>query len=146
MELDNDESYVLVDQTVFTPLIPVEQRVGVLFDNQKFLIEKQVFSPAFYDTTTHLFEKVIDGIGEREDACGSMFKILDHLVFELIANSRKPTGLDRLTSLMLRVVFSNKDTMNKMIEERIFVPEDKLEKDEKNFFEVLVHHDEPQVR
>ena len=31
----------------------------------------------------------------------------------------------------------------KISKERIFLPEDKLEKDEKNFFEVLVHHDEP---
>jgi hypothetical protein len=86
---------------------------------------------------------VIDDIGEREDAAGAMFKILDHLVFELIANSRQPQGLDKLTELILRVAFSNKDTMTKMIEERIFVPEEKLEKDEKNFFEVLVHHEEP---
>ena len=141
-----DEHYALVDQTVFNPVIPVEQRVGILFDNQKFLVEKQVFSPAFYATTTHLFERVIDDIGEREDAAGAMFKILDHLVFELIANSRQPQGLDKLTELILRVAFSNKDTMTKMIEERIFVPEEKLEKDEKNFFEVLVHHEEPQVR
>jgi len=83
---------------------------------------------------------MIDRSGDRD---GSTFKIIDHLVFELIANSHKPTGLEKLTELMLRVVFSNKDTMNKMIEERIFLPEDKLEKDEKNFFEVLVHHDEP---
>ena len=33
-----------------------------------------------------------------------------------------------------------------MVDERIFVPAEKLEKDEKNFFEVLVFHTEPEIR
>ena len=43
---------------------------------------------------------------------------------------------------MLRVAFTNRDTMLKMVNQRIFVSADRMGKDEKNFFEVLVHHNE----
>jgi len=47
---------------------------------------------------------------------------------------------------MLRVAFTNRETMLKMVNGRIFVSVDKIYKDEKNFFEVLIHHNESQIR
>jgi len=69
-----------------------------------------------------------------------MYKILDHLIFELMVHTRNPSSLVQLTDQMLRVAFSNADSMSKLIDGRIFVPAPKLEKDEKNFFEVWVYH------
>jgi len=80
------------------------------------------------------------------EQCSAMYKILDHMIFELMANTKNPTCLVQLTDQMLRVAFTNRATMKRMVDERIFVPAEKLEKDEKNFFEVLVFHTEPEIR
>ena len=37
----------------------------VALDNLKFVMEKQVFSASFYDTSAKLFEKVISGLEQR---------------------------------------------------------------------------------
>ena len=120
--------------------------VDTLFDNQKFLVEKQVFSSAFYETTTKVFEKVIANLEKRSqngddvsEQCSSTYKILDHLIFDLMANSKNPSSLVQLTDQMLRVAFTNRSTFQQMVEGRIF-------QENQNFFEVLIHHGEPEIR
>jgi hypothetical protein len=62
---EEDEMYALVDQSVFNRFIPVKRRVDTLLDNQKFLIEKQVFASTFFETTAQLFEKVVTSLEKR---------------------------------------------------------------------------------
>jgi len=47
------------------PSIPIEKALMVALDNHKFVMEKQVFSASFYDTSVQLFEKVILGLEQR---------------------------------------------------------------------------------
>jgi hypothetical protein len=44
---------------------PIEKELLVKLDNQKFVMEKQVFSASFYETSAQLFEKVISGLEFR---------------------------------------------------------------------------------
>jgi hypothetical protein len=46
----------------------------------------------------------------------------------------------------LRLTFCDERLLKKLMDERIFVPKEKLAKDEKDFFENLIFHSEMEVR
>jgi len=88
-------AYIKNPEGQFNKFVPIREKVGVLMDNTKFLGEKQVFSAAFYDTTTQLFDKVLTNleqqIDEGKDVYGQLmdlYLILDRLLFDLVSNSR----------------------------------------------------------
>ena len=54
--------------------------------------------------------------------------------------------MKHFTDLLLRLTFCDERLLKKLMDERIFVPKEKLAKDEKDFFENLIFHSEMEVR
>jgi hypothetical protein len=47
---------------------------------------------------------------------------------------------------MVRIIAKNADCFMHLFNNRIFRPKEKMAKDERNFFEILIYHSEPEVR
>jgi hypothetical protein len=148
------QHYALVDQMNLNKMVPVRCQTDISWDNHLFLSEKQVISAAFYDTSAALFDKVVEKLEERiqkgeenlfERLC-EVYNIIDKLMFDLLSNSRELKNLKHFTSLLLRLTFCDDRLLKKLMDERIFIPKDKLAKDEKDFFENLIFHSEMEVR
>ena len=78
--------------------------------------------------------------------CVEMFNILDRLIFDLIMNSKDLSSLTQLTLLLLRVAFSNEETLRRLMDDRIFKDPKLMKPNEKNFFEIMIKHQHPEVR
>ena len=64
----------------------------------------------------------------------------------MVVNSRDLRSLPKLTDQLMKVVFVSVSNFEQLVELRIFRPQNKLLKDERNFFEMLIFHSESEVR
>lgn len=67
---------------------------------------------------------------------------LEHLIFELVSNSRDLKSLPALTAQLLQISGQNNKILIHLVNNRIL----KESPDEKSFFELLVFHQDPEVR
>ena len=71
---------------------------------------------------------------------------MDRLVFDLLAMTTENKRLIEVTHLYTQMLEKNDEQLYLLIENRILVDKQKLDKDAKTFFESLVSHMEKDVR
>ena len=71
---------------------------------------------------------------------------MDRVIFDLVVNSEANKELGNLTDILILLLSKSDDVVLKLVNERIFAPQESFGKDEKNFIEMLATHSEKAVR
>ena len=148
----NEEHFVWVDFDAAQKFVPNHIYRKVHTDNLKFLSEKQVFSDAFYKCTLELLELCITPGANGGEIAHDLtrfelvFKLLDRVIFDLLVNSSASGSLKGMTDLLIVMLSKSDQAVEYLIRKRVFAPKESLGKDEKNFFEMLAHHQDKDVR
>lgn len=77
-----------------------------------------------------------------------LFKIIDRMVFDVLSNASPSynSSIKGMTDLMILILSKSDEACEEVILNRVFVSQDKLLKDERNFFETLATHQNQEVR
>lgn len=75
-----------------------------------------------------------------------IYQVLDRVIFDLVVNSEANKELGNLTDILILLLSKSDDVVLKLVNERVFAPQESVGKDEKNFIEMLATHSEKAVR
>jgi len=75
-----------------------------------------------------------------------IFKIIDRVIFDLLVSSAANQSLRVMTDLLIELLSNSDEAVVHLVKHRVFVPDESLGKDEKNFFEMLATHQDQNVR
>ena len=113
-----------------------------------------MFSEAFFNATLSLCESSIQVLEAQGDSAKDaphfelIFGILDRMVFDVLSNASPAynSSIKGMTDLMVSMLAKSEAACEHLILNRVFVSQDKLLKDERNFFETLATHQHQEVR
>lgn len=128
--------------------IPKEIYHTVHADNKLHLDEKMVFSDAFFNSTAELLslanyglETQLEFVERKEfDNYLDAFIVLDKVLFDFLVNSNHLDHIDKLLKEYITCISNNAACLEYAVNSRLYMNEELLAKNEKNFFETCATH------
>ena len=75
-----------------------------------------------------------------------VYEVVDRVIFDLLVNSAANKTIKGMSEILIKILSQNLSCVETLFKQRVFRPEEKLGKDERNYFEMLATHQDRNVR
>lgn len=143
--VQNNKEYVAnLDMSAVRKFIPKNIYQTVHVDNKLHLDEKLVFSDAFFNTTAELLSITNEGLNMFGDNWFekylNVFIVLDKVLFDFLVNSNHLQHIEKLMNQYMECISNSPSCLEYAVNNRLYMNEELLAKNEKNFFETVATH------